>query len=132
ILASPGHSPRVPHQYTLQFCRHQFCCVSPIFPLEYRPMESGPSTAVSRRAFLAGLAAVPLAAPRPVVVDTHMHVWTNDTQRFPFGHPYGAKVDPPKTAGTAELLIDEMDRYKVAYAILVQVIYYGWDNRYVA
>src|SRR5687767_14065936 len=94
-------------------------------------MKPGASE-LSRRTFLAGLAAVPLTAPRPVVVDTHMHVWTNDTKQFPFGHPFGAKFDVPKLAGTAELLIEEMDRYAVDFTILVQVIYYGWDNRYIA
>ncbi|MEO5958442.1 MAG: amidohydrolase family protein, partial [Opitutaceae bacterium] len=33
---------------------------------------------------------------------------------------------------TAEALLDEMDRYAISHAVLLQVIYYGWDNRYLA
>jgi predicted TIM-barrel fold metal-dependent hydrolase len=91
----------------------------------------GARSELSRRAFLAGLAAIPLAAPRPVIVDTHMHVWTNDTGRFPFAHPYEPSFKPPAVAGTVEMLVEEMDRHAIDYAVLVQVIYYGWDNRYV-
>lgn len=87
---------------------------------------------ISRRAFLAGLAAGPLAAPRSLVIDTHMHVWSNDVERFPFAHPYESTFKPPPVAGTVEMLLDEMDRYAIDHAVLVQVIYYGWDNRYVA
>src|SRR5262245_2005711 len=92
---------------------------------------SGARSELSRRAFLAGLAAVPLAAPRPPVVDTHMHIWTNDTGRFPFAHPYEPNFKPPAVAGTVEMLVEEMDRHAIDFAVLVQVIYYGWDNRYV-
>jgi len=42
------------------------------------------------------------------------------------------KFKPPKTAGTAELLLKEMDASGVSHCVLVQVIYHGWDNRYVA
>jgi hypothetical protein len=54
---------------------------------------------ISRRAFLAALAVTPLAAPRPPVVDTHMHVWTNDVTHFPFAHPYDSNFKPPSVAG---------------------------------
>ena len=87
---------------------------------------------ISRRAFLAALAVAPLAAPRSQVVDTHMHVWTNDVERFPFAHPYDPNFKPPAVAGTVEMLLDEMDSFAIGHAVLVQVIYYGWDNRYVA
>jgi predicted TIM-barrel fold metal-dependent hydrolase len=92
---------------------------------------NGARAELSRRAFLAGLAAIPLAAPRPLAVDTHMHVWTNDTGRFPFAHPYEPNFKLPAVAGTVEMLVEEMDRHAIDYAVLVQVIYYGWDNRYV-
>jgi predicted TIM-barrel fold metal-dependent hydrolase len=95
------------------------------------PARSNGTPELSRRAFLAGLAAIPLAAPRPLVVDTHMHIWTNDTGRFPFAHPYEPTFKPPAVAGTVEMLVEEMDRHAIDYAVLVQVIYYGWDNRYV-
>jgi len=93
---------------------------------------TGKHDSISRRAFIAALAAGPLAAPRSLVVDTHMHVWTNDVERFPFAHPYDPNFKPPPVAGSVEMLLEEMDRYAIGYAVLVQVIYYGWDNRYVA
>ena len=61
-----------------------------------------------------------------------MHVWTNDVAHFPFAHPYDSNFKPPPVAGTVEMLLDEMDQHAIGYAVLVQVIYYGWDNRYVA
>jgi predicted TIM-barrel fold metal-dependent hydrolase len=96
--------------------------------------ESAPSfPALSRRSFLGLLAAAPLAAAtRSPIIDTHLHVWTNDTKRFPFAHPTDANFRAPPIAGTVELALEEMDRHAIDYAVLVQVIYYGWDNRYVA
>jgi predicted TIM-barrel fold metal-dependent hydrolase len=96
--------------------------------------ESAPSSPeFSRRSFLALLAATPLAAAsRAPVIDTHLHVWTNDVARFPFAHPTDANFKPPPIAGPVELAVEEMDRHGVDCAVLVQVIYYGWDNRYLA
>jgi predicted TIM-barrel fold metal-dependent hydrolase len=96
-------------------------------------------TALARGA-AAGPAALALAAagqaadrrPKPPIVDTHMHVWSDDLKRFPFAHPYEPKFKPPATAGTQELLLKEMDQFDIPYCVLVQVIYHGWDNRYVA
>jgi predicted TIM-barrel fold metal-dependent hydrolase len=92
------------------------------------------STDISRRTFLTLLAAAPLAAagPRAPVIDAHMHVWSDDAARFPFAHPTDPNFKPPPIAGTAEMLLAEMDRHGIDGAVLVQVIYYGWDNRYVA
>ncbi len=94
---------------------------------------------ISRRSFLAALGAVPLAASaaaastrRVPIVDAHMHVWTNETAKFPFAHPNDRNFKPPAIAGTVGMLVDEMDRHAIDFAVLVQVIYYGWDNRYVA
>jgi predicted TIM-barrel fold metal-dependent hydrolase len=94
-------------------------------------IKSGPD-AISRRSFLALLAASPLAVGHSPVVDTHMHVWTNDTGSFPFAHPYDRNFKAPPIAGTVEMLLEEMDRHSIHFAVLVQVIYYGWDNRYIA
>jgi predicted TIM-barrel fold metal-dependent hydrolase len=87
-----------------------------------------------RREFLSSLTVAALAAratpAKFPVVDSHMHVWTNDTARFPFAHPYESSFKPPPIAGTMEALVEEMDRSGVDGCVLVQVIYYGWDNRY--
>ena len=89
---------------------------------------------LSRRSFLGMLAASPVAAAaaRTPVIDSHLHVWSNDTARFPFAHPNDRNFKPPPIAGTAEAALEEMDQHGVDAAVLVQVIYYGWDNRYLA
>jgi predicted TIM-barrel fold metal-dependent hydrolase len=61
-----------------------------------------------------------------------MHVWSADAARFPFAHPYEPSFQAPPVAGTVEMLVEEMDSFGVDHAVLVQVIYHGWDNGYVA
>jgi predicted TIM-barrel fold metal-dependent hydrolase len=65
------------------------------------------------------------------VVDTHMHVWTTDWERYPFSPPE-ATMKPPADSNTAEEVIAVMERHGVDFMVLVQVRYYGWDNRYLA
>lgn len=105
-----------------------------------------PPASVSRRAFLAGSAAAAAAlhtlpapasarrAVRPPIIDTHMHVWSGDPQKFPFDNPNSQTPHavPKGTPGTAELLLEEMDQFGITQCVLVQVIYHGWDNRYTA
>jgi len=71
------------------------------------------------------------AAP---IIDTHMHVWGNDEKRYPFPHPYvpGFSISNVPHEGTVEMLIKDMDQNSCTHAVLVQVIYHGWDNSYVA
>lgn len=73
-----------------------------------------------------------VSAGSKLVVDTHMHVWSSDAPRFPFVHPYDPEFKGPPCEGTVEMLLDDMDRNGVTHAILVQVIFHGWDNRYIA
>src|SRR5262249_21489655 len=67
-----------------------------------------------------------------LLIDSHMHVWTGDPERFPFAHPYDAKFTPPKIPATVEALVAEMDQKGVSHCVLVQTISHGWDNRYLA
>lgn len=69
---------------------------------------------------------------KTLLIDTHMHVWSGDPARFPFAHPYEPKFKPPRIAATVELLIDEMDKAGVSHCVLVQTIFHGWDNGYLA
>ncbi|MCA9041729.1 MAG: amidohydrolase [Planctomycetaceae bacterium] len=62
------------------------------------------------------------------IVDTHMHIWANDFKKYPVKP--GTKE--PEVEATAEILIEEMDQHGVDYSVIVQVIYHGWDNEYVA
>lgn len=66
------------------------------------------------------------------IIDTHMHVWADDPQRYPFDHPYIDDFAGAPHEATVEMLVDDMDRNDCTHAVLVQVIYHGWDNSYVA
>lgn len=90
-----------------------------------------------RREFLGLCALGACAGPSPgsrraPVIDTHMHVWSDDPKRFPFAHPYTPDFKPPKAPGTIEELLPEMDAHGIDGCVIVQVIYHGWDNRYAA
>lgn len=68
--------------------------------------------------------------PRSPIIDAHMHVWSDDTVKFPFTHPYDDKFMPLKIPASVQLLLKEMDEYGIDQCVLVQTIYHGWDNRY--
>jgi predicted TIM-barrel fold metal-dependent hydrolase len=70
--------------------------------------------------------------PMPPIIDTHMHVWAKAGTKYPFPHPYQPDFKTPPADGTLEMLIDDMDRHGCTHSVLVQVIYHGWDNAYVA
>src|SRR5262245_49477552 len=104
-------------------------------------MRSASARPLDRRDFLATLACAAGAtasfqasegAGKPRLLDTHMHVWADDPRRFPFAHPYEKDFEPPRLAATVETLLKEMDASGVSHCVLVQVIYHGWDNRYLA
>ena len=87
-------------------------------------------TQITRRELLGGaLAASALRAATPArIVDSHVHVWKNDP-RFPWA-PETAK--PPAEDATAEMLLQLMKANGVDKTVIIQVIYYRWDNRYLA
>ncbi|MBI2192091.1 MAG: amidohydrolase [Planctomycetes bacterium] len=60
------------------------------------------------------------------LVDSHVHVWVSDPR-----YPWAAETTkPPDRDATVEMLLQEMDAHGVEKTVLVQVIYYRWDNRY--
>ncbi|MFO0948785.1 MAG: amidohydrolase family protein [Planctomycetota bacterium] len=61
-----------------------------------------------------------------------MHVWGNDSKRYPFPHPYIENYAGPEHEGTVEMLLEDMDAHGCTHAVLVQVIFHGWDNTYIA
>ena len=63
-----------------------------------------------------------------MIVDPHTHVWINDPE-FPWP---AENPSPPQEDRTAEMLLREMAAHGVDRTVLVQVIHYRWDNRYVA
>ncbi|MEO1971472.1 MAG: amidohydrolase family protein, partial [Pirellulaceae bacterium] len=91
----------------------------------------------------AAVAALPLSLPAddharaaPIatapIIDTHMHVWADNPQRYPFPHPYVEDFKRPPQKATVEMLMNDMDKSGCTHSVLVQVIYHGWDNTYVA
>ena len=104
------------------------------------------SETLTRRGFLQtgsllGLSAVtgfsqaePAEKKAAPIIDTHMHVWGNNAGRYPFPHPYnpGFSIKDVPHQATVEMLIEDMDQNACTHAVLVQVIYHGWDNSYIA
>lgn len=89
---------------------------------------------ISRRRFLvqatAGAATLGSAWGEPAVattpmMDAHVHVWENNPE-FPFAP--GAHPSPENA--TPEMLLDLMRANGVARTVLIQVIHYKWDNRF--
>ena len=62
-----------------------------------------------------------------MIIDTHLHVWSEDAERYPF-----AEGRTQVGGGSVELLNQTMDEVGVDKAVIVQPIYYLFDNRYVA
>lgn len=60
-----------------------------------------------------------------MIIDSHLHVWSDDATPYPFHQP-------PRRPGSVELLIDTMTDAGVEKAVIVQPINYLYDNRYVA
>jgi L-fuconolactonase len=68
------------------------------------------------------------AAMSEPIVDSHVHVWKNDP-RYPWAPETKA---PPNRDATAETLLQLMKTNGVQKTVIIQVIYYRWDNRYLA
>lgn len=86
---------------------------------------------ITRRRFAAGVlgsSTLLAAAPRPLIIDSHVHVWKADPH-YPWAPQ--AKTLPAKDA-TPETLLKLMDGAGVPRTVIIQVIYYGWDNSYLA
>lgn len=62
------------------------------------------------------------------IVDAHVHLWHQDSTRYP-SKPWIQGPLPP-IDGTAERLVELMDKAGVAWALNVQVPWYGEDNSY--
>jgi len=81
---------------------------------------------ISRRTLLAGAAFAPMADSYRII-DPHVHVWKHDPA-FPFAT--GAHV--PDRDATPEMLIELMNANGVSRTVIIQVIHYRYDNRYLA
>jgi predicted TIM-barrel fold metal-dependent hydrolase len=82
---------------------------------------------VTRRALLGAAALSPLMAADYRIIDPHVHVWKHDPA-FPFAE--GANV--PARDAAPETLLDHMMVNRVSKTVIIQVIHYRFDNRYLA
>jgi predicted TIM-barrel fold metal-dependent hydrolase len=64
-----------------------------------------------------------------LIIDTHVHVFSDDSGRYPW-QPTLAHVPIPTVYATAEDLLAEMDAAQVSHSVLVQPSVYGGDNSY--
>jgi len=89
-----------------------------------------PNTEPSRRELVLGGAALAARSGAPVV-DTHMHLWSLDLQRYPISPPE-PNIRPQTEDGSVERYLEEMKGHGVDRAVLVQIRQYGFNNRYIA
>jgi L-fuconolactonase len=71
--------------------------------------------------------ASPVTDKRPLLIDSHVHVWKHDPA-FPFAQ--GAHPSPEDAP--VETLLELMESNAVDRTVLIQVIHYRWDNSYLA
>jgi predicted TIM-barrel fold metal-dependent hydrolase len=62
------------------------------------------------------------------IIDPHVHVWKHDP-RYPWAKE---TTHPPEKDATPEMLLERMRANVVARTVIIQVIYYRWDNSYAA
>jgi L-fuconolactonase len=81
---------------------------------------------ITRRALLQAAAASAIPGSYRII-DSHIHVWKHDPQ-YPFAE--GANV--PDRDATPEMALDLMKANGVSKTVIIQVIHYRYDNRFVA
>jgi len=81
---------------------------------------------VSRRVFL-GASAVSAFAADYRIIDPHVHVWKHDPE-----YPFAAEAKVPARDATPEQLLELMKANGVARTVIIQVIHYKYDNRFLA
>ncbi len=62
-----------------------------------------------------------------MIIDSHVHIWAMEPERYPW-QPVGGYV--PDEPASASMLLATMDAAGVERAVLVQPTPYGWDNSY--
>lgn len=67
------------------------------------------------------------AASRPLLIDSHVHVWKHDP-----AYPFAMGARPPDEDASVEMLLALMKANGVARTVLIQVIHYRYDNSYLA
>ena len=83
---------------------------------------------ISRREWMAGAAALAASPAKTRIIDPHVHVWKKDP-RYPWAKE---TAKPPEKDATPEMLLALMRANGVEKTVIIQVIYYRWDNSYLA
>lgn len=81
---------------------------------------------IDRRAFLLGSAASVAAAPKPYLIDTHVHLFASDVERFPYHRD--ATYRPP--AQPLESYVSFAAKAGLAQTVIVHPEPYQDDHRY--
>jgi predicted TIM-barrel fold metal-dependent hydrolase len=96
---------------------------------------------ISRREWMQGVAAggaavvvgsAQAAVPQPAAdgfVDAHVHVWTPDLVAYPLADGF-ARADMQPPSFTADQLLAMCRPLGVSRVVLIQMSFYGFDNRY--
>src|SRR5688572_24739551 len=84
-----------------------------------------------RELLLTSVTTLAAAAAKPPVIDTHMHVWSMDTARYP-AQPPEPNYRKPTQDGSVEIYLEEMKKDVVDRAVLVQERSSGWNNKYIS
>jgi predicted TIM-barrel fold metal-dependent hydrolase len=66
---------------------------------------------------------------RPSIIDSHVHLWSLDTARYPW-QPTLAHVGIPTRPASVEDFIARADAAGVGHALAIQLSVYGWNNDY--
>jgi L-fuconolactonase len=83
---------------------------------------------VSRRTFVgAALAMTSLPAADYRILDPHVHTWKHDPE-----YPFAQGQNVPARDAAPETLLDLMKANGVAKTVIIQVIHYRYDNRFLA
>ena len=62
-----------------------------------------------------------------LIIDPHVHVWKHDSR-----YPFAKGANPPARDATPETLLELMKANGVSKTVIIQVIYYRYDNSYLA
>ena len=63
-------------------------------------------------------------------IDAHVHVWTDDLQQYPLAAGYSRESMQPSTF-PPRVLFEHCRPVGVSRIVLIQMSYYGFDNRYI-
>ncbi len=83
---------------------------------------------MTRRELMVGAAALAAPQAKTRIIDPHVHVWKKDP-RYPWAKE---TAKPPEKDATPEMLLELMRANGVEKTVIIQVIYYRWDNSYLA